>query len=84
MFVLSRLGGPGFAAPGSDFKTSGKKGIPTELTKEILDQFEDPSVLVEMTAAQGRNVGAASKVVDLIKRIEAKKELAKSLDNPDE
>lgn len=79
MFVLSRVGGPGFAAPGSEYKTSGKKGVPTKIDENIQKQFEDPAILVEMTAAQGRNLGSASKVVDLIKRIDAKKELAKSI-----
>jgi len=77
MFVLSRVGGPGFATPGSEYKTKGKKGIPIQIDDALKKQCGDASILLEMTAAQGRNVGGASKVVDLIKKIQSKQELSK-------
>jgi len=79
IYVLTRVGGPGFAAPGSYHKNVGKKDVPVELDEDLQKQFEDPVVLMEMIAAQGRNMGPAAKVADLIKRLEAKREVSKSL-----
>ena len=83
VYVLTRVNGPGFAAPGSRMKTAGKCKLPTEMTKALTAQLQDPGIMVEMVAAQGRNINSAVKVADAIKRFDLKKEVGKTLTNAD-
>lgn len=78
LYVLTRYGGPGFAAPGSVYKASGqyrtkRGGKPLfEVDEKLLEKTEDPLILVEMAASDGRNKSAARSLADTIKSIQAK------------
>ena len=58
LFVLTKYGSSGFAAPGSTFKNHCKHvaaGVPTEITDAILQEAASPRTLLEMLAAQTRD-----------------------------
>ena len=79
IYVLTRYGGPGFACPGSDYKLKGRyKSKSTtqplyEASDKILAEAEDPLILVEMMAAEGRNRSASQSFAKVISSIEGKR-----------
>lgn len=79
IYTLTRYGGPGFAAPGSQFKWSGQyrntsAGKPLcKVTDELLAKAEDPCIFIEMLAAGGRSSSAAKSLAEVIKKLGSKK-----------
>ncbi len=77
LYVLTRYGGPGFAAPGSYFKAKGMyktmsaKDVLTYVPEDLHDKAEDPLILVEM-AATGGNKTSAKALANVISRINTK------------
>ena len=73
LYVLTRYGGPGFAAPGSAFKTRGnhKKdgyGKPvTEISDDLIKKAQDPMILAEMAASTSLKMNTVSTMAKLLK-----------------
>lgn len=75
MYYITRHGGQGFAAPGSDFKNHhGNSGqIPTTMTDEDMEKMEDPVFVAEWLTIRSKNQHVSVLVGELRKRAEEKK-----------
>jgi len=63
-FYLTRHGGTGFAAPGSEFKDKNKHAdgkVPAQLTDKDLEIMATPEFLTEWARASGRSVSPVAK-----------------------
>jgi len=69
LYILTRAGGTGFAAPGSKFKARGRSGVPFDVTDSHLKMLNDPLILAEMFFGSGRREKAAKALADVIKKL---------------
>lgn len=67
MYILSRPGSPGFLFPGSSGKSNPRllkdQNYISEVTSAILEAAEDPRILAEMSAVEGRNPDILKKLL---------------------
>lgn len=67
MYILSRPGSPGFLFPGSSGKSNPRllkdQNYISEVTSAILEAAEDPCILAEMSAAEGKDPSILKKLL---------------------
>lgn len=78
LYGVTRIGSPGFAAPGSEYKRKGKKEIPAEFTPELSAQVKDRRNMTEMLAAKAKRPSELERFARAIAGLEIKKRISRA------
>ena len=70
---MLKLGGSGFAAPGSDKKAKGRGQVPVTITDDFIEKCSSAEALVEIYLAGGKRDKAGDTLAEIIKKMKKEK-----------
>ena len=72
-YFMLKLGGSGFAAPGSDKKAKGRGQVPVTITDDFIEKCSSAEALVEIYLAGGKRDKAGDTLAEIIKKMKKEK-----------